>query len=89
MKYPKEIKGYESMEDLANDLGNLRYDILASLLKKLSNKIGEDSSKDFSNNMPYLANELYCAGSALSNSADDISKAWYYCKRNMNDEDCE
>jgi len=89
MKYPKEIKGYTNMDDLANDLGNLRYDILAELLGKLSKKIEEDSANDFANNRPYLSSELFCASQALTNSTEDINKAWYYCKRNMNDEDCE
>lgn len=89
MKYPKEIEGYDSMQDLAEDLGNLRYDILAEFLSELSKKIYSDSANDHNNGRPLLAGELYCAGSALESVKESVDKAWYYCHRNMNDEDCQ
>jgi len=88
MKHPKEIKGYEDMSELATDISNLRYDKLSELLEKLSQTILSDAAYDFARRRPYLSSELYCAGTELERAAKDIDKAWYYCKRNMDDEDC-
>jgi hypothetical protein len=89
MKYPKMIKGYDDMKSLAEDLGDLRYDKLGELIEELSKKLYRDSAKDHNAGKPLLAGELYCAGGALESVKEALDKAWYYCHRNMDDEDCQ
>ena len=48
----------QSMEQLAKDLGDLKYDALSQFLKLLSNKIQEDGQKDQVRGRVKLAKEL-------------------------------
>jgi hypothetical protein len=61
------------LEQLAADLGNLRYDSLALFLHLLSQKIEEDGNADLGRNRPKLAGHLHAA-------ADEIARAWHFCK---------
>lgn len=60
-------------DKLATDLGNLRYDALASFLQKLSEKIGKDSMADEGRERHHLAKQL-------AYSAKHIKNAWKICE---------
>ncbi len=78
MKHPKEIQYEGGMEQLATDLGNLRYDALAEFLRLLGDKIYLDSTKDLERDRRKLAIELYHAGA-------HIKEAWHISKPFMPD----
>ena len=61
------------LEQLAADLGNLRYDSLAQFLHLFSQKIKQDGNADLGRNRPKLAVHLHAA-------ADEIARAWHLCK---------
>jgi hypothetical protein len=62
-KHKKTIEKYSgSLEELAEDIGNLHYESLTEFLFKLSEKLYNDSSKDVSLNRLQLGDEL--AGAA-------------------------
>jgi hypothetical protein len=61
------------LQQLANDLGNLRYDSLAQFLHLLSDKIEQDGEADLGRNRPKLAGHLHRA-------AEEIARAWQLCK---------
>ncbi len=66
------------LQQLATDLGNLRYDALAQFLRLLSEKIEHDGDADLGRNRPKLAGHLHRA-------ADEVARAWRLCKPFMNE----
>jgi hypothetical protein len=80
MKHKNYIEKYDgSLEVLAEDIGNLRYDALADLLKLLSNKINKDSQSDLSRNRVKLAACLKECSLELNEASIAIDKAWEIC----------
>jgi hypothetical protein len=67
---------YKSFEELAENIGDLRYDILSEFLLLLSNKIKKDGEKDFESGRIKLANKLELASKALNDSAKNIEYSW-------------
>jgi len=66
----------QSMEQLAKDLGDLKYDALSQFLKLLSNKIQEDGQKDQARGRVKLAKELFEAADKLTEAEKAINRAW-------------
>jgi hypothetical protein len=80
MKHKNYIEKYDgSLEALAEDIGNLRYDTLADLLKLLSTKINKDSQSDLSRNRVKLAACLKECSLELNEASIAIDKAWEIC----------
>ena len=76
-----EVKRYAgSMNELAEDIGNLRYDALADFLNLLAAKIEHDGDKDRARKRLKLANELHSSADSLRTSATAIDRAWVICK---------
>jgi hypothetical protein len=65
--------------ELAEELGNLRYDALAEFLEKLAAKIKNDSLKDAGRGRPQLADKLLEVSSLLSQSSRDMDWIWQLC----------
>ena len=85
MQHKTDIDKYDgSLEALAEDLGNLRYDALANFLQFLSVKLSQDGEKDLSRNRVKLASCLKQGSSELKKASIAIEKAWNisspYCK---------
>lgn len=85
-KHKKTIEKYDgSLEELAEDIGNLRYDALEHFLITLSNKLAKDSFADKERSRPRLANALASASSQILHSTNSISEAWDISKPYMNE----
>lgn len=77
MKHPSWIKNYEyNFEQLAEEIGDLRYDALANFLKLLSLKIEKDSFKDRERGRSKLASSLHSSSESLLKSSKKIDLAW-------------
>ena len=81
MIHTSEVINYPgSMEELAEEIGNLKYDALARFLELLANKIETDGKKDESRNRVKLSGNLYKSAEKLIESKAFIEKAWVICK---------
>ena len=84
------IKKYNgTLEELAKDIADLRYDALYELLTNISNNITQDSQKDLNRGRILLASNLVQAGGQITIGAISILKAWKICKKHMKDENNE
>ncbi len=68
---------------LAEELGNLRYDVLAKFLYELSEKLFADGTADGERKRYQLGNRLFLAGGGLAVAAAEIDKAWKICEPHM------
>lgn len=83
-KHKKTIEKYDgSLEELANDISNLRYDALEHLLLTLSTKLAKDSYADKERGRPKLGNALASASNQILHSTNSISEAWDISKPYM------
>jgi len=83
MNHPKDIKGYASLEDLANDINNLRYDSLSEFLGHLADKLKAQAEEDEKNGRDSLALNLYYASDNVRESKWRIDLAWLVCEKYM------
>jgi hypothetical protein len=84
MKHSSKIEQYEgSLEELAEDLGNLRYDALAKFLGLLSAKIATDGAKDTARGRHRLGASLQESSEKLAEAVKPIEQAWYICEPYM------
>ena len=89
MKHDIHIKDYDSLKDLAEDIGNLRYDALQLLLEELTNKLERDYEADKGRGYDQLACGLYQICSAFRWAARSAEKVWKISKPKMKPEDLE
>lgn len=81
MIHHENIQKYTgTLEDLATELGDLRYDALANFLHAFSKKIATDAAKDRSRKRIKLAKSLEQSAVYLEQSATEIEEAWRICK---------
>jgi len=77
MIHKDQIDGYEgSPTDLAEAIGNLKYDALANFLALLAAKIEKDGQKDHSRGRIQLATSLGNCAFHLKKAKLAIDKAW-------------
>ncbi len=69
-----------TLEELAKDLGDLRYDALADFLKLLSEKIEKDGHKDAGRGRAVLAGHLHDCANKLMECKIAIDDAWKHCE---------
>ena len=76
-KHPTHVERYTgSLEDLARDVKNMRYDKLTEFLCYLAAQVKSEADKDMANGKPRLASKLYLASNYLSRSQEEIDSAW-------------
>lgn len=76
-----EVEKYSgSLEELAIDIGNLRYDALEQFFMYLHEKISSDAFKDNARGREQLANLLWGISDALLDVESDARRAWEICK---------
>lgn len=81
MIHKSTVENYTgSMEALAEEIGNLKYDALAAFLALLANKIQYDGEKDKERNRIKLSNNLFQSAEKLKESKVFIDKAWKICE---------
>ena len=77
MVHKTEMDHYDGgIPQLANDLGDLRYDALADFLRLLSAKLEMDGDKDQARDRVRLAKQLHQCASGLFAAASAIDRAW-------------
>ncbi len=85
-KHPIKIPYYKSLEKLADNIGNLRYDLLVKFLTYLAEKIYQDALKDKSRGRPKLSQTLNNSAKYLRLSRDELKRAWRISKPYMKKE---
>jgi len=84
MIHQTEIKNYNgSIQELADEIGNLRYDSLSIFLNLLAEKIERDSFKDRSRKRIKLATNLEKSSKFLKQAKLEIDSAWKICEPYM------
>ena len=88
MQHPNDIIKYRgTMEQLANEISNLRYDVLAKLFGDIAYYIQQDRKSDFEKGRYKLAHLLF----ELSTSCDDCRKIteeiWKVCEPYMKEDE--
>jgi hypothetical protein len=81
MKHRDMVERFNgTLDELASELGELRYDALAQFLYALSTKIEHDSKKDEQRGRRKLATALHECAEHLILSAKAIDQAWEICE---------
>ena len=81
MIHKKIVENYSgTMEELAEEIGNLKYDALSEFLNLLANKIESDGYKDKSRNRIKLSKHLHDCSNKLKECKYSIDKAWIICE---------
>ena len=71
------VEGFDgSLEELAEKLGDLRYDTLVEFLGHFSQKIRMDGAKDQAGERYQLASSLFQAADEIEVVKESINKAW-------------
>jgi hypothetical protein len=80
------VKGYAgSLEELAIEIGDLKYDALKEFLAHLQTKFDEDSDADFNRGRERLAEALYNTARGIEHAGDQIAEAWKISEPFMKD----
>lgn len=69
--------------ELAERIGNLRYDELALFAEELQQKLQRDAVADAARGRPKLARELMGAAAFFSCARDGLVRAWSQCVKYM------
>lgn len=80
MKHATEISYDGGLEQLAIDLGNLRYDALQHFLLDLAHKIRHDGADDAAKGRVLLAKHLNKSADKLLEVAATVGASWTLCK---------
>lgn len=77
MIHQKTVEKYDgSLENLADDIGNLTYDSLARFLELLSEKLKKDGDADLARDRKKLAATLHQSSTLLAKATIEIEEAW-------------
>lgn len=83
MIHKTKISKYNNLDDLAEEIGDLRYDALANFIGLLADKIERDGDKDQSRNRVKLAGNLHDCANQLKKAKSSIDRAWKICEPYM------
>lgn len=78
--HKKDLFGETDMKVVAEAIGDLHYETLFVLLRELSQKLKQDSRKDWSGNRVQLAGRLKAASTYIKNAYMAIAEAWQISK---------
>lgn len=83
-KHPDRVEGYTgSLEDLANSIGNLRYDALTKFFSLLAAKFKKDAQADTQRQRKLLATSLTALASSCELVGILADNVWKICKPYM------
>lgn len=86
-KHPTSVEKYPgSLEDLAIDLKNMRYDKLTEFLGYLAKHVKLEADNDVANGKIKLPITLYTASNHIYAAQEEIDSAWKISKPYMKDE---
>jgi hypothetical protein len=86
-KHKKIVEKYDgSLQELAEDIGNLHYEELGKLFHQISQKIMLDGAKDRQRGRVKLAEELKSPAANLEYASQGMERAWQICKPYMKEE---
>ena len=84
MKHPLRLERYPgTLDELASELGDMRYDAVAEFLALLAEKLGSDSAADSSRGRSVLAGRLSTASRLTREASEEIGRAWGICEPKM------
>ena len=84
MVHRESVENYAgSTPQLAEDIGNLKYDSLAAFLRLLAGKIEGDAAKDEARGRTLLAASLQDAAAQIAAAAVSIETAWQISEPHM------
>lgn len=88
MKHNNKVQGFETLDALAEEVGNLRYDALKDFLVHLRDKIQKDAIADAGRGRPLLSKKLLDVSNSLGKAAIKVYDVWEICECRMKpDED--
>lgn len=87
MKHQTQINGFESLEVLAEQIGNLRYDALIEFMTGLEKKLMRDSLADNERGRPMLSMHLHRARYSIGEARVEMERAWKICEPYMREPD--
>jgi hypothetical protein len=70
-----------SLGELAEDVGDLRYDSLTDFFRLLAAKLANDAAADQGRGRPKLAAALHDAATHVASAASGVERAWGICQR--------
>jgi len=77
MIHKTQLNSYPgSLAELAEEIGDLRYDALSDFFQLLSQKIEKDGDQDKNRGRLQLATQLYACSFSLSTCKQAIDRAW-------------
>jgi hypothetical protein len=80
----EDIERYPgTLAELAGEVGDLRYDALASFLRSLAAKLESDGNADAGRGRPKLAASLRGGAARVMEAAAEIERAWSICAPHM------
>jgi hypothetical protein len=84
MVHREDLERYPAtLAELACELGDLRYDALASFLRSLAAKLEADGNADAGRGRRKLAAALRGSATAVQAGAAEIERAWSICAPRM------
>jgi hypothetical protein len=84
-KHPTSIPGFDSMQELADTVENLRYDSLREFLWHLSRALLRRSLRDAGSGRRKLAGLLLSASVDVQSARHHVAQAWEVCEPYMED----
>ena len=85
-KHPTTVVGYTgSLEDLAKDIKNMRYDAFAEFLGYLAKQVKLEADQDLATGKTKLPLRLYAAQEHIYYAQEEIDSAWKISKPHMED----
>ncbi len=83
-KHPDKVVGFDgSIEDLARNVGNMRYDSVERFITALADDIERQADDDAKKGRTKLADVLYATAGRLYQARDEMSNSWKICKPYM------
>ena len=86
MQHETDIKYKGGLRDLAQDLGNLRYDKLEEFLHVFAEKIEHDAASDGGRGRAMLAESLKETAASLRMANFHMAEAWRISKPHMKED---
>jgi len=83
-EHPIDLPRYSgTLQELAEDIADMRYDSLAAFVEHLADKIHADADNDLEHGRRQLASKLYKLADDLYEARNDSVELWEFCRKFM------